>query len=299
MNRIYRNQSNNVFKTWFFLILFSLLLGLVGFILASYFNNPIFFYLGSFLSVGMSIWSYWNSGNMVLKMAHARELQNGENEELFKLVEKLSITAGLPIPKIYIIDDPAPNAFATGRNPENGVVAFTTGILSLLNKDELAGVAAHELSHIANRDTLIMTVVAVMASIIQSVAHFAYFFGGNRENNNSNAIMAIVSTLVIAILAPLAATLIQLAISRKREFLADSTGASITNYPQGLASALQKIESFPQGMRNVDPSIAHLFISSPEKGDVKEEGRKQTPWFVKLFYTHPPIEDRVNALLGK
>lgn len=295
-NQIYKNQSNNVFKTWILLVVFSLLVGLVGFILASLFDNPIFFYLGTFLSIGTSVWSYWNSSKLVLKMANARPLEGGENMELQRMVEKLANTAGLPMPKIFIIDDPAPNAFATGRNPENGVVAFTTGILSLLNRDELEGVTAHELSHIANRDTLIMTVVAVMASVIQSVAHFAYFFTGNKEEGgSSNILMGIIATVVIAILAPLAATVIQLAISRKREFLADASGAGLTNYPQGLANALQKIHNFPQGMRNVDPTISHLFISNPEK----DSAEHHTPWYTKLFMTHPPVEDRVSALLGK
>ena len=294
-NNIYRSQANNVFKTWVFLILFSLLVGLVGFLLASYFHNPIFFYLGSFLSIGMSTWSYWNSGNMVLKMANARPLGGGENMELQKMVEKLSSQAGLPMPKIFIVEDPSPNAFATGRNPENGVIAFTTGILSLLNKDELAGVTAHELTHISNRDTLIMTVVAVMANIIQSIAHFAYYFGGQGSDNRDNGVVSgIIATIVIAVLAPLAATLIQLAISRKREFLADSGAAIVTNYPQGLASALRKIHDFPQGMQNINPSIAHLFISNPEKDDSDH----RTPWYVKLFMTHPPVEERIKALLN-
>lgn len=296
-NRIYRQQSNNVFKTWLYLIGLSLLVGLIGFILASVFNNSIFFYSGAILSVGMSIWSYWNSGNMVLRMANARPLADGENSDLQKMVEKLSSQAGLPTPKIFIIDDPAPNAFATGRNPENAVIAFTTGILSLLNKDELAGVASHELSHVANRDTLLMTVVAVMASIIQSIANFAFFFADDRDRN-SNAILGILSTIIIAIIAPLAATMIQLAISRKREFLADASGARLTNYPEGLANALQKIENYPQGMRNVNPSIAHLFISDPEKNDQKQNPARETPWYAKLFMTHPPVEDRIRALLG-
>jgi heat shock protein HtpX len=296
-NQIYRQQSNNVFKTWILLILFSLLVGLVGFILASYFNNPLFFYLGSAISIGTSIWSYWNSHKVVLKMAGARPLEAGENMELQRLVERLANTGGLPMPKIYIIDDPSPNAFATGRNPQNGVVAFTTGILSLLNKEELAGVTAHELTHIANRDTLLMTVVAVMANLIQSITHFAYFFGGGRDNDSGggNFLTTIATSLVITILAPLAATIIQLAISRKREFLADAGGAELTNYPQGLASALQKIHNFPQGMQNPNPAISHLFISSPEK----DSPEHSTPWFAKLFMTHPPLIERVNALLGK
>jgi heat shock protein HtpX len=298
-NQTYRNQSNNVFKTWLYLFFFSLLVGLIGFLLASYFNNPIFFYLGSFISIGTSIWSYWFSGDMVLKMANARPLGDGENMELQRSVEKIAGEAGLPLPKIFIIDEVSPNAFATGRNPKNGVIAFTTGILTLLNKDELAGVIAHELSHIANRDTLIMTVVAVMANIIQSLAHFAYFFSGNRENNNNNFLMVIITTIVIAVLAPLAATIIQLAISRKREFLADASGASLTRYPQALANALIKINQYPQGIQNVNTSIAHLFISDPEKNDQVGNVENKTPWYAKLFMTHPPVEDRVAALLGK
>lgn len=293
-NRIYKNQTNNVFKTWIYLLFFTLLIGFVGYLLSVYFQNPLFLYIGSFVSIGSSIWSYWYSGDMVLKMAGARPLGSGENMELQRIVEKISSSAGLPIPKIFIMDDPSPNAFATGRNPQNGVIAFTTGILSLLNKEELAGVAAHELSHIANRDTLIMTVVAVMANIIQSISHFAYFFGGNRDENSNNVFVSIVTTLVIMILAPLAATIIQLAISRKREFLADSSGAMLTNYPQALASALQKINTYPQGMQNVNTSIAHLFIADPEK----QNSNKKTPWYVKLFMTHPPVEERVEALLG-
>lgn len=295
INTVYKSQSSNVFKTWLYLLMLSLLVGLIGYLLASYFQNPLFFYLGSFISIGTSIWSYWFSSSMVLKMANANELEKGENQDLEDLVRDLSREAGLPTPRIYIVTDPSPNAFATGRNPEHGVVAFTTGILSLLNRDELAGVIAHELSHIANRDTLIMTVVAVIANIIQSVAHFAYFFGGNSENRNSNLLVTIATTLIIAILAPLAATVIQLAISRKREFLADATAAKITKRPQDLASALTKIENFPQGMQQVDPSIAHLFIATPEK----EEETHHIPWYMKLFMTHPPTRERVDALLGK
>lgn len=292
-NQIYKNQSGNVLKTWIFLIIFTLLVGLVGFLLASVFNNPIFFYLGSFVSVGMSFWSYWFSSSLVLKMANARELENGENEDLEVSVKKLATVSGLPMPKIYIVSDPAPNAFATGRNPENGVIAFTTGILSLLNKEELEGVIAHELSHISNRDTLIMTVVAVMANVIQSLAHYMYFFGDNRDNN-SNIVVNIVATVVIAVLAPLAAFIIQMAISRSREFGADASGVQLTRYPQGLANALRKIENFPQGMQNVNPTIAHLFISNPEK----DEPARETPWYIKLFMTHPPTEDRIAAIMG-
>jgi heat shock protein HtpX len=290
---IYKNQTGNVLKTWIFLILFTLLVGFVGFLLASYFNNPLFFYLGSFVSVGISIWSYWFSSSLVLRMANAKQLGKDENPELEAMVRSLSIQAGLPMPKIYIVSDPSPNAFATGRNPANGVVAFTTGILSLLNKEELEGVTAHELAHIANRDTLIMTVVSVLANIIQSLAHYMYFFSGSRDNNSSNAFLSILASIAIAILAPLAAVIIQLAISRSREFLADASGVAITKYPQGLANALRKIHEFPQGMQSVNPSISHLFISDPEKDTVEHH----SPWYMKLFMTHPPLSERIEAIM--
>lgn len=293
----YKMQSSNVWKTWFYIIAFTLLIGLVGSLLASYFQQPLFFYLGSAVSIGMAVWSYWFSDKAVLKMANARPLEGGENMELQRMVAQLASNAGLPTPKIYIVEDPSPNAFATGRDPQHGVVAFTTGILSLLNKDELAGVAAHELAHISNRDTLLMTVVAVFANILQSVIHYAYFFGGSNSegNNNSggNALVGIAVSIAIAILAPLAATLVQMAISRKREFLADATGAQISGYPKGLADALQKIHDFPQGLQSVNPSISHLYISNPEK----ETETHHTPWYMKLFMTHPPVSERISALM--
>lgn len=290
-NQIHKNQNNNVFKTWLYLLFFSLLVGAIGFILATYFNNPIFFWTGSFVSIGMSIYSYWNSSKMVLSMANARALEEGENEELRNSVLKLSGVAGIPMPKIYIINDPSPNAFATGRNPENGVIAFTTGILSLLDKDELEGVISHELSHIVNRDTLLMTVVAVMANVIQMIANMIYYF--SPREGDKNIVVAVATTLAIGILAPLAATIVQLAISRKREFLADESGALLSRNPKGLARALEKIEKYPFGMQDINPSISHLFISDPEK----DTETTKTPWFVKLFMTHPPINERVEILL--
>ena len=292
----YKNQSNNVFKTWMYIILFTLAIGLIGSLLANYFNQPLFFYIGSFISIGMAIWSYWFSDKAVLKMANAKPLEQGDNMELQRMVAQLASNAGLPTPKIYIIEDPSPNAFATGRDPKHGVVAFTTGILSLLNKDELAGVTAHELAHIANRDTLLMTVVAVFANLLQSVVHYAYFFGGSNNgegNNNGGMVGGIVVSILISILAPLAATLVQMGISRNREFLADKTGAQFANSPRGLATALQKIHDFPQGLQSVNPSISHLYISNPEK----ESETHHTPWYAKLFMTHPPVSERVAALM--
>jgi heat shock protein HtpX len=200
---------------------------------------------------------------------------------------------------VYKINDPAPNAFATGRDKDHAAVAFTTGILALLNEEELDGVIAHELTHIANRDILLMTIVGVLASFISLVANYMMFMqprSNNEEGGSSNAVIAIASTLVIVILLPLAATLVQMAISRKREFLADAGGAIVTGAPSGLASALQKIASYPIGMREVNPSISHMFISNPEKLDTQVETKHS--WFATLFMTHPPVEARVRALLG-
>jgi heat shock protein HtpX len=288
-------SGGNVVKTWIYIILFTLLIGLIGSLLASYFQQPLFFYLGTAVSIGMAVWSYWFSDKTVLKMANAKPLEQGDNMELQRMVAQLASSAGLPTPKIYIVEDPSPNAFATGRNPENGVIAFTTGILSLLNKDELAGVAAHELAHIANRDTLLMTVVAVFANILQSVIHYMYFFRGNNHEGGSsnNALVGVAVSVAIMILAPLAATIIQMAVSRNREFLADATGVQISGYPKGLAEALQKIHNFPQGLQSVNPSISHMYISNPEK----ETETHHTPWYMKLFMTHPPVQERIAALL--
>jgi heat shock protein HtpX len=299
---IYKNQSNNVLKTWFYLIIFALLLLSLGVILAQYFQNPLFLYIGFLVAIVTNIGSYWFSDKLVLSMAGAKQIEIQDNPELFNLVENLSRVAGIPMPKVYIMDDPSPNAFATGRNPNNSAVAFTTGILALLNKQELEGVIAHELAHIVNRDTLIMTVVAVMASVISFVAQFAMHFSQNK-NENQNVFVTIFGFIFVLILAPLAATIIQMAISRKREFLADASAAMYTRYPEGLANALQKITSFPVPMRDTNTAIAHLFISDPYKNENKDDevhahNHNDTPWYTKLFMTHPPVQDRIKALIG-
>jgi len=237
----------------------------------------------------MNFASYWFSDKIVLTMYRAREVSLHEAPELYRLVQRLAQRAGIPMPRVYIIPSDAPNAFATGRNPQHGALAVTEGILRLLDEDELAGVLAHELGHIRNRDTLIMTVAATLAGAITMLAQMAQWgaiFGfGRRDEENSGGGM--LSLLFMAILAPIAATLIQLAISRSREYFADSTGAAIAGAPSGLAHALEKLHYASQRLpMEANPATAHLFIVNPLAGGA----------WVNLFSTHPPIEERIRRL---
>jgi heat shock protein HtpX len=245
----------------------------------------------------MNVGSYWFSDKLVLRMTGAKPVTREEAPELWNIVENLSITAGLPMPKVYIVEDPAPNAFATGRNPEHAVVAATTGLLSILDRSELEGVMAHELSHIGNRDMLVMTVAVVLAGFVAMLADFlmrSMFWGGNRENRHP---AFLIIGIVGIILAPIAAQLIQLAISRKREYLADASGALLTRYPEGLASALEKISAYGRPMQRASHATAHLFIADPFKEDAKTIGQK----IGGLFQTHPPAAERIRLLreMGK
>jgi heat shock protein HtpX len=244
----------------------------------------------------MSILSYWFSDKIVLGLSGAHEIKKEENPELYNIVENLSITAGLPMPRVYVMEDPALNAFATGRDPKHAVVAATRGLLQRLNKTELEGVIAHELSHIGNRDILLSTVVVVLVGFVALLSDFFLrfsFFGGHRSRDNEGkggqlgAVLAIAG-IILAILSPLIATLIQLAISRKREFLADADGALLTRYPEGLASALEKISADPRPLAAANKATAHLFISNPFKGKK----------ISSLFLTHPPAEERIQILRG-
>lgn len=253
------------------------------------------------MSVVVNIVSYWFSDQIALSLTGATPITKEDMPELYVLVENLCITAGLPMPKIYRIDDPAPNAFATGRDPEHASIAVTTGLLPLLNKSELEGVLAHELSHIGNRDTLVTTIVVVLAGLVAMAADFflrANFLRSN-DNNDKGNVLGLVFVIIGSLLAPLAATLIQLAISRKREFLADASGALLTRYPEGLASALKKISSFTQPMKDANNATAHLFIANPMGHAVSQDGAEEVSWVTKLFMTHPPVSERVDALLGK
>lgn len=296
---LYSQQSSNIRKTWFLMTGFLLFIIVLGFVLSYIYGNPNLLYIALVVSIGMNIVAYWFSDRVVLSMANATPIESRDQyPDLWNTMENLSITAGLPMPKLYIIDDPAPNAFATGRDKNHAVVAVTTGLLPLLNKSELEGVLAHELSHIGNRDMLVQTVVVVFAGLIAFVADFALrasLFGGDEKKNPIFLVLAVIAI----ILAPLAASIIKLAISREREFLADATGALITRYPEGLASALQKISNFHQPMQVQHNAIAHLFISDPTGvNDVSElRGEEKISWITKLFMTHPPVTERVARLM--
>lgn len=299
MTNPYTHQTQNILKTWFIMTVFFAVVICVGWFASLYFGNQSILYIAVVFSIGMNITSYWFSDKIVLSMTGAREATRAEFFNFYTIVENLSITAGLPMPKLYVIDDQAPNAFATGRNKEHSVVAVTTGLLQILDKNELEGVIAHELSHIGNRDMLVSTVAVVLVgfvTIISDMAMRASFFGGNndRDNKASGVILAI--GIVLMILAPIAATLLQLAVSRKREFLADASGVLLTRYPEGLANALKKIGGYNRPMVKANNATAHLFISNPFGANNNSDNK--TPFLVKIFSTHPPINERVNALVG-
>lgn len=277
-------------------VFFILIIG-VGWVFGQALGDPSILYIAIIFSLVMNIVSYWYSDKIVLRMNRARPADGPEFLELNRIVENLAITAGLPKPSVYIIDEAAPNAFATGRDPKHAVVAVTRGLMAQLDRSELEGVLAHELSHIGNRDMLVSTVAVVLAGCIAIVSDMflrAMWWGGGRRSNDNRGGSAIflVLGIVAAILAPLAASLIQLAISRKREFVADSSGALLTRYPEGLASALTKIAKDRTPMRIANNATAHLWLEDPFNDQPK------TNWFHKLFMTHPPVEERVRALQG-
>lgn len=274
--------------------LFFVIVIAIGFIFSQVYNNRIVLYFAVGFSLIMNFASYWYSDKIALSLTGAKPVEHNDNPELYHVVENLCIAAGLKTPRIYIINDLSPNAFATGRNQNKAAIAVTTGLLERLNKTELEGVIAHELSHIGNRDILISTIVVVLVGFIAMLSdlflRISFFGGRDREDNGQAGAIMVILGLVMAVLAPIAATLIQLAVSRKREFLADASGILLTRYPEGLASALQKISDYPVSMKKANNSTAHLFIVNPFKG------KQAANWIAKLFSTHPPIEERIKAL---
>lgn len=241
------------------------------------------------IAAGMNLFSFWNADRMVLAMHHAREVDQRTAPDFVALVKDLALQAGLPMPRVYVIDNPQPNAFATGRDPQHAAVAATTGLLSMLSRDEIEGVIAHELAHIQNRDTLTMTVTATIAGAISMLGNFAFIFGGNRDRDNP---LGFVGVLFAMLVAPFAAMIIQMAVSRTREYAADRRGAEISGKPLALASALKRISGAAHRIENADaernPATAHLFIVNPLSGARMDN----------LFSTHPAPENRVAALEG-
>ncbi|MDD5146398.1 MAG: M48 family metallopeptidase [Candidatus Pacebacteria bacterium] len=295
---LYSQRDSNIKKTWLLMSVFLILIIGVAWLFSRAYGNSNILWIAVIFSSLTSIVSYWYSDKIVFVMTGAKPIAEQDNQQLFHLVENLCIASGLMMPKIYVMPEAQPNAFATGRDEKHAALAVTVGLLQKLEKVELEGVIAHELSHIKNRDTLVQTVAVVLVGIIAVLSdlflRMSFWGSRNRDSEDRGSLGAILIlvALVAAVLAPIAATLIQLAISRKREFLADASGALMTRYPDGLARALEKIANDQTPMRMANSSTAHLFISSPFKG------KQKTSWFVKLFMTHPPVEERIAALQG-
>jgi len=299
--KIYNEIGNNIAKTWGIMLGFFLMVIAIGFIAAQYFGSPTILYGAVLFSIVMNITSYWFSDKIVLASTRAKPIDQNDpqQKEVYRIVENLAITAGLPMPRVYVVEDPSPNAFATGRDKNHAVVAVTTGILAILDRSELEGVLAHELGHVGNRDILVSTVAVILAGFVTILADMFLRMGqfgmGARDREGRAGALFLILALVAAILAPIAANLMKLAVSRKRELLADASGALLTRYPEALASALLKISGNKTPMKHVGHATAHLFISDPLKVD---GGLKKTSWFAGLFMTHPPVEQRVAALRG-
>jgi len=299
MTNLYTHAESNTRKTWLYLTGFFLFVMALGWGMSYVLESYFILIIAVVIALAMSVGSYWYSDKLVLSMTHAKPIEKKDHAELYRIVENLSITAGLPMPRLYIISDPQPNAFATGRDAKHGVVAVTTGLLERLERVELEGVLAHEMSHIGNKDILISTVVVVLVGVVVLMADFFFrmaFFGGLRGRSDGGGgqakLLMIGVALVFMILAPVAAQVIKSAISRKREFLADASGALLTRYPDGLARALEKIAADPHQLKGANDATAHMYITSPFRG------KEKTSWIHKLFMTHPPVQERVAALRG-
>ncbi|MGC8775969.1 MAG: M48 family metallopeptidase [Minisyncoccia bacterium] len=293
MASLYTEQEKNIWRTYLLFSVFLIFSIGFGWFFSYYFNNVLILWGAVISSIFTSLISYWNSDKIALALSRAIPVKTKEeNPYLWNMVENLCITAGLPMPRIYIIPEKQINAFATGRNPKNAAIAVTQGAIEKLENEELEGVLAHELAHIGNRDILVSTVAVVLAGIISILADFFFrmmFWDRRDRNSDSSGGILVLVGLIFAVLAPISATLIQLAISRKREFLADATGALLTRYPEGLARALEKIQKDYAPMNVASDATAHLWISNPFK---------KSGFLHKLFMTHPPIEERIKILRG-
>ena len=292
---LYTQIDSNIRKTWFYITGFLIVVIFLGWLFSYIFGSQIILLVAVIYAFLTSFLSYWYSDKIVLAITKARPIEKQDNPELYRIVENLCITAGLPLPKIYILNEAQPNAFATGRDPQHAVVAVTTGLLERLEKTELEGVISHELAHIGNRDALLQTMVVVLVGVIAVLSNIFFRISfrsrSSRDDRKGGGIIILLGVLAV-ILAPLVANLIKLAISRKREFLADASGSLLTRYPEGLARALEKISQDPTPLRVASNTTSHLFIINPLRGKERES------WLTKIFSTHPPIEERIKALRG-
>ena len=277
--------------------IFLVLISTVGYVFSRVYGNPGILLFAVIFSVITSLISYWYSDKIVIATTGAKPLPKEAAPEVHNIIENLAITAGISKPRLFLVDSPQPNAFATGRDAEHAIVAVTSGILQLMNRTELEGVLAHEMSHIGNRDMLVSTVVVVLVGVVQLLSdlflrRMMWGRGGNdREGGGQIQAIFLIIGIVLAILAPIIAILIQLAVSRKREYLADASGALLTRYPEGLASALEKLAHDHTPMKQANHATAHLWLDDPYQGK-----KKTVAWLAKLFMTHPPIEDRIRIL---
>jgi len=299
---MYKEIGSNKTKTVLFMGLFLIFVIGLGYLLAWYFGNSWILVIAVAIALIQALTSYYYSDSITLAISGAKEVPRKESFlNLHRVVENLAITAGLPKPKVFVISDSAPNAFATGRDPKHASIAVTAGLLEKLNKTELEGVIAHEMSHIGDYDIRLMTIIVVLVGVVALLSDFFLrwtWFGGRRSNSDSGGqiqLILFIIAIVLAILAPLGATLIQLAISRKREFLADANGALLTRYPEGLADALEKIAEDKEPLREANKATAHLYIESPFKENI-EGGHGSRGWLASLFDTHPPVDERVKRL---
>lgn len=291
---MYSHITANKRKTWLLISLFIGFIIAIGWIFSQYFEfGPGAIIIAAVIAFSVSVFSYYRGDKVALATHGAKPVLQKENPYIYRLVENLCITAGTPVPKIYIIHDHAPNAFATGRDPQHASIALTTGIIERLENEELEGVIAHELSHIKNYDIRVMTLVVILVGLIALLSDFflrmqIWGFGGRRHGGGQGQVLVLIIGIALAILSPIIAQLIQLAVSRKREFLADASGALLTRYPEGLANALKKINKAPRELARANHATAHLFFSSPFKN--------KKGFLNRLFMTHPPIEERIKQL---
>ena len=309
MASLYAEQGKNVRQTFFLMSLFLMLVIGVGWLASVYFGSPGILYIVTLIAILINVFAYWHSDGIAVRLTRAREISRDEYFDYWNAVENLCISIGAPMPKLYVINDTSPNAFATGRSPKHSAIVVTKGLLDVMDNVELEGVLAHELAHIQNRDTLLMTSVVVLFGfvvILLDMLLHVMAFGGDDDDGGSPLMLLIVVAAYFVM--PLLLTLIRLAVSRKREFLADATAGVYTRHPEGLASALEKIGKIHQPMRHTSSATAHLFISDPfaSYADSSNDGgmhrrprRRLGRRFARLFDTHPPIVERVSALCGK